>query len=617
MPAHESPEGEGAVTVKASNPPIDPAPTGSPAETKTVDESTWKTALQGHWNRFLVCFEAWLMESYEIEDRKTTIRTEVLGGCIQFISCLYVLPVIPAQLAGAGYDTTASIEVVALTCAIGCLLSSYITNLPFIIAPPTSISIFLAAVLQQSSMSPTQGNAAVVLSGLMLVGIGFCRPLLLLFSYLIPNCIQASTAVGIGLITALAGAIEIDLVVAGKYTLVEMGPITPEIIIATLATAIIALASHYHYKGAFVSGLVFGTFLWWASEDAWPGAVGNSPEFTVTKNFVIDGDVISLLFNLIFVYIITVNGIARSMSDLAGVTNEGGGIPRGNWLFIITGATTVLSGCLSGPPVLISPESAGGIKAGARTGLSTAVCGILFGLSMFFCPIFKAVPPAGTSPLLLMVGLTLFMNIDRIKWSHVPESVPAFFVLLLIPFTYSILSGVCFGYVMYILIGFFTSDMVNRSKKVSQNLVEGGLDYDNIFDTFEQANEPAPPAPAHDVEMGLTGQTIAAQEEMTVNPMEQAPQRHSLHSIFDKAGGENEEDEDEEEGGDTLAPLPPARPVRPAVPPPAAVVPTGAMRRPSAIRRASLAAAPPKKRRASIIDMLSMDLDTGIKSMHV
>jgi AGZA family xanthine/uracil permease-like MFS transporter len=83
------------------------------------------------------------------------------------------------------------------------------------------------------------------------------------------------------------------------------------------------------------------------------------------------------------------------MSDLAKLTKPNGDIPRGRWLFVVCGVTTILSGYLSGPPILISPESAAGIKAGAKTGISTVVCGLLFLISVFFAPIFAEIPAAG------------------------------------------------------------------------------------------------------------------------------------------------------------------------------------------------------------------------------
>lgn len=399
-----------------------------------------------------------LLDVFEIDERNVTIESEIFAGYIHFISCLYVFPVVPGQLSDAGYDKTSSIEATALACGIGCILSSYITNLPFVIAPPTSVSIYLAVSLQQMNLNRIQGDSVVMLSGCALLFVGIFKPATALVTRMIPDCIQASTAVGIGLITAVAGAIELDLVVPGKFTIVEMGPITPSIIIALLTTILIIYASHVKkYKAAFFIGLVFGTVTWWWYSNEWPETIMRIPRFTVDGGATMDFQLLGLLANLLFLYILTLSGLSRSMSDLAGLTHPvEETIPRGHWLFIICGVATILSGYFSGPPILLSPETAAGIKAGAKTGLSTLVCGLLFLLTIFFCPLFSSVPPTGTSPLLLLVGLTLFTNTNRINWTHAPDAIPAFFVLLLIPFTYSILSGVGVGYALYIGIALVT-----------------------------------------------------------------------------------------------------------------------------------------------------------------
>lgn len=399
-----------------------------------------------------------ILDAFEIEERGSTLENEIFTGFIHFITCLYVFPVVPGQLSDAGYSKVSSIEATALASGVGCIISSYITNLPFVIAPPTSVSIYLAVSLQQGGMNRIQGDSAVILSGCALLIIGLFKPITSFVTRLIPDCIQASTAVGIGLITALAGAIELDLVVPGRFTIVQMGPITSAVVIAIIATMLIAWATHNHVKGAFLTGLLFGTFAWWWYEDHWPKTLCRIPNLTIDSEVAFDSKVISLLANLIFLYILTLSGIARSMSDMAALTSSDDSIPRGNWLFIMCGFATILSGFFSGPPILISPESAGGIKAGAKTGLSTLVCGLLFLGTIFFCPTYSAVPPAGTSPLLILVGMTLFMNTSRIKWNSAPDAIPAFFVLLLIPFTYSILTGVSFGYILYIGIGMVTNE---------------------------------------------------------------------------------------------------------------------------------------------------------------
>lgn len=282
-----------------------------------------------------------------------------------------------------------------------------------------------------------------------------------------------------------------------------MGEITPEIAVAITNLIIVAVMLHFHVKGAFCMGLVIGTFMWWIIDNSWPKSLVLEPHTINGEGDTSNPHITLLVFNLFFLFILTLNGLARSLSDLGtyllfctisclvvcsatftlysvqanmaiyvqcahefhlgGLTKPNGAIPRGKFLFIVCGLTTMLSAYMSGPPILISPETAAGIKAGAKTGLSTLVCGVLFGIAAFFSPLFAAVPPAGTAPLLIMVGVMMFGNAKRIDWTDYKMAVPAYCVLFFIPFTYSILRGVAIGYIVYIMIGLFTGDMIENT----------------------------------------------------------------------------------------------------------------------------------------------------------
>jgi AGZA family xanthine/uracil permease-like MFS transporter len=400
-----------------------------------------------------------LERSFEIRERGSTLGTEILCGILHFVSSLFILPVIPMLLGDAGYDTARTIQITALASGVGCIASSYITNLPFVVAPLSSVAIYVAVALQENGMNQSDGDATVILSGFVLLFIGICQPVMGVVSKLIPDCIQASTAIGIGLITALAGATELTLVVPGRFSILQMGEITAEITVAFFSTVLIAVALYRKVKGAYTIGLLFGTFTWWIVADEWPTELMAVPHFTVNVHLALNWKVLMLLCNLAFLCVLTINGLARTLSDLAHIANTDGSVPRGSWLFIMCGVTTIVSGYFSGPPILISPESAPGIKSGARTGFSVLVCGVLYIVAVLFCPLLEKVPPAGTSPLLILVGLTLFVNSSRINWGAPDEAVPAFFVLLLIPFTYSILTGVSVGYAFYLVIGLATGQL--------------------------------------------------------------------------------------------------------------------------------------------------------------
>lgn len=406
--------------------------------------------------------EAFFDRHFELSLRSSSFSTEVYAGGVQWLCCLYIMPVVARQLEAAGYSRAHSSNCVAFVSGTGCILASYTTNLPLVLAPPAAVSIFLSVSMQRQALTLAQGNTAVVLSGVLLVGVGLFRSFSRLLTRCIPECIQFSTAVGIGLITALAGLIEIGAVVRGSYTITTMGQFTPSLLIGLFALIVIGVAQHHQLKGSLVLGLVVGSVLVWTlpfdqgGDSDWPKSLFAPLSFDTSSmpsvGLLLDSRMCHLVLNLVFLYVLVLNGLARSLSDLAGLTNPTtGAIPRGNWLFIFCGIATIFSGFLGGPPVLISPESAAGIKAGARTGLSTLVCGLCFVVSAFFSPFFCQIPASATSPLLLLVGMLLFQNVGRIDWQRPRDSISAFLCLLLIPFTYSIISGTMAGYVVFIL----------------------------------------------------------------------------------------------------------------------------------------------------------------------
>jgi hypothetical protein len=208
--------------------------------------------------------------------------------------------------------------------------------------------------------------------------------------------------------------------------------------------------------------MFFGSIVWWWHDDSWPTSVVRVPELDYLDKFFeshrSDGIVLSL--QLVFIYILTLSGLVSSLALIGGLVRSDNTTPRNRWLYVVCGVITCASGLLSGPPILISPESAAGIKAGAKTGLSTIVCGLLFGVSVFFGPILENVPNAATAPLLIAVGIVLFQNVQKLNWKLITDSTPAYVVLFFIPFTYSILQGVVIGFIVYLTLGVLTGQIL-------------------------------------------------------------------------------------------------------------------------------------------------------------
>mmetsp|Transcript_51708 Transcript_51708/g.102129 ORF Transcript_51708/g.102129 Transcript_51708/m.102129 type:complete len:399 (+) Transcript_51708:1-1197(+) len=221
----------------------------------------------------------------------------------------------------------------------------------------------------------------------------------------------------------------------------------------------------YHIKGSFCIAVLFCSVVYWIHFRAFPDQIFAVPN--VTTAYFGDGgkhtDLPLMTIDLLFLYVLYLNGLLTSLSNLAVLTRGDNTIPRGRWIFILSGFFTVIGGLLTTAPILVSPESAAAIKEGAKTGLSTVVCGFLFLVASFFSPLFKRIPAAGTSPVLIMIGLVLFQNVNRIDWRNVADAAPAFVVLFYIPFTYSIIQGVILGYVMYVAITICTGEFLENT----------------------------------------------------------------------------------------------------------------------------------------------------------
>lgn len=214
---------------------------------------------------------------FKIRARQTTIRSECYFGLIHFISCVFVLAVIPQQLSNAGYDGRATVVSTAATCGVGCIICGLFANLPFVLAPPAVIAIFLTNNIQTNNLTPRIGSSAVLVSGVVLTLLGY-RPLAHFVSKLIPLPIQVGTAVGVGLLTAFAGATDVKLVVKGQNNhLLGLGDITPQVMIAICGIVIITVATYYKVKGAFCVSLIFCSLVWWVSTDSWPDSLAAAP----------------------------------------------------------------------------------------------------------------------------------------------------------------------------------------------------------------------------------------------------------------------------------------------------------------------------------------------------
>lgn len=436
---------------------------------------------------------------FKIKQRQTTIMREIKCGALHFFSCSFILAVNPTLLHYAGFSAERVAAGTAVAAGISCIFSGLLSNLPFILAPTTSTSLYFALFVQNQNLEPGDGNFSVFILGLLLFLCGY-RPLAFFISNNIPFVMKVGICLGVGLLIALESLTEIGLVTKGDRTVLDIGTFDAEIYISMVAFVAIGLALHFKVRGAFLVGLVLGTSMYWlwlvsigdynhhiTSEDAVINTSDLGIDFSgFTRTTVSKTMVYKLVFDLYIIGVILLNGLAHGLSEMAGVVRKDGTLPRGKWLYFSCGVGTLLASLLSCGPIMISPESAPGIKSGGRTGLSAVVCGVFFLFSTILCPLFAKIPASGTSPVLLMIGMMLFENAGKVNWASVKEALPVFLMCVFIPFTYSIFNGVVFGFGIYVILYFATSP---RKLLVKVQMMCGCVDSADIdFGEIEARN---------------------------------------------------------------------------------------------------------------------------------
>ena len=404
-----------------------------------------------------------LERRFELSARGTTLRTEVLAGVTTFVTMAYIILVNPAILGQAGMPVAAVAAATCLAAAFGCILMGLSANMPLALAPGMGLNAYFAFTVVAAMGVPWQ----VALGCVFISGVAF---LLLTFAGLrqlivaaIPPYLFAAVAGGIGLFIGFIGLKNAGIVVSSEATSVTLGDLTqPAAALALLGLAIIAALSAWKVRGAILLGIVATTLAGWAF-----GLVAFEPQpydltaiadtaFQLDLAGVFTGGygigILEILFVFLFVDLFDNIGTLVGVTRRAGLIGPDGRIPKLNRIFF-TDSVAAMFGALAGTTTVTSyVESAAGVQAGGRTGLTAIVCGLLFLLAMLAAPYAQLVPLAATAPALILVGGLMMAPLADVAWDDPEVAIPAFLTVAMIPLTFSIANGLAFGLTAYALI---------------------------------------------------------------------------------------------------------------------------------------------------------------------
>ena len=383
---------------------------------------------------------------------KGEVKRELLAGLTTFFTMAYILVVNPAILSAAGVPKEGALFATAVSSAVASLLMGVYAGLPFALAPGMGLNAYFAyTVCGQMGIDWRTALAAVFVEGVIfLIGALFGARRAIL--RLIPENLAYGISAGIGLFIALIGFKNAGIVVASKATLVELGSIkSPEVLITLAALALTAVLVKRGAPGSLLIGILFAAFLGLLTGRAQPpkalfGLPEPSAAFQLNFESIFNLTVIPVVLTFLLVDVFDTVGTLSALCARLGIPLTDKRVGRA---LTCDAVGTTVGGLLGTSTVTTYIESAAGVAAGGRTGLTAVTVGVLFLLSLFLYPLFSAIPQFATAPALIFVGYYMAQSAKRIDWSNFTEAFPAFLTMVLIPFTFSISNGLIAGFMAY------------------------------------------------------------------------------------------------------------------------------------------------------------------------
>ena len=394
---------------------------------------------------------------FGLSQQGTDIRTEFVAGVTTFLTMVYIVFVNPIILGKAGMDPGAVFVATCVAAAVSTLVMGLYANYPIALAPGMGINAFFAfTVVLTYKYTWQQALAAVFCSGVLFFLISVFRIRQFVIDS-IPQNLKLAVSAGVGLFLGIIALEEAKVVVAHPATLVTLGDMTnPSAILMLLGFVLIAGLNYRRIMGGTLIGILVATAIGLPLGLAqFTGIISIPPSIAPTflqLDFSRSGELTFLIvvFSILFV------DVFDNAGTLIGVTHRTGLMKDGKLArmkeALISDSFAAMFGALIGTSTTTSYiESAAGVSAGGRTGLTAAFVGIFFLLALFFAPLAGMVPAYASSAALLYVACVMARGLAEIDWEDITEYAPAVVTAITMPLTYSIATGIGLGFITYVL----------------------------------------------------------------------------------------------------------------------------------------------------------------------
>jgi AGZA family xanthine/uracil permease-like MFS transporter len=410
---------------------------------------------------------------FRLKENGTAVRTEVVAGATTFLTMAYIILVNPAILAEAGMPMAGAAAATCLAAAFASILMGLAVNAPIALAPGMGLNAYFTYTVVKGMGLPWEtALGCVFLSGvaLLLLTLSGIRRMIVAA---IPPGLYEAIAAGIGLFIAFIGLQGAGIVVADPVTMVKLGDLaTPDAGLAAIGLAVTGALLVWRVRAAILIGILATTVLaWTVGQVAFAPAPYSVAELTSTA-FALDIPaalglggkgltfaLVEIVFIFLFIDLFDNVGTLVGVTRRAGLMRPDGTIPRLNRVLITDSAATMVGAAAGTSTVVNYIESAAGVAAGGRTGLTAVVVGLLFLAAMFLAPYAQVVPAAATAPALILVGALMMAPLAKAEWENPLVAIPGFLILVGIPLTFSIANGLALGVIAYAVLKLARGDL--------------------------------------------------------------------------------------------------------------------------------------------------------------
>jgi AGZA family xanthine/uracil permease-like MFS transporter len=393
---------------------------------------------------------------FRLDENRTTVRIEIVAGATTYLTMAYIVFVNPQILAAAGMDRGAVFVATCLASAFATLLMALLANYPLALAPGMGMNAYFTySVVKGLHYSWEVALGAVFLSGILFLILSLTQ----IRSWIvdaIPLSQKMAISAGIGLFLGIIALKEAGIIAASPDTLVTLGDLkSPATLLAAAGFIVMVALDRLAVPGAIIiailgtaiAGILLGI-------SPFAGIVDTPPSLAPTflaldLRGALDIGIATVVFVFLFVDLFDNTGTLVGVAHRAGLLGPDGKLPRIGRVFIADSLAAMAGALLGTSTVTSYIESAAGVKAGGRTGLTGVTVAVLFLLTLFFAPLAGSVPAYATAPALLFVACLMARGFAELDWDDVTEYAPAVVTALAMPLTFSIANGIAFGFITY------------------------------------------------------------------------------------------------------------------------------------------------------------------------